>query len=87
MKNTPTSSKKTVKKTAEVIKLGLDIHANKYVVARQIDGSASQSPQRFTAEGFLLSPRSRRGWAGKYIAATRPAASAIGSIASWREWG
>ncbi len=53
MKNTPTSSKKTVKETAEVIKLGLDIHANKYVVARQIDGSAAQSPQRFTAEGFI----------------------------------
>lgn len=38
---------------AEVIKLGLDIHANKYVVARQIDGSSPQSPQRFTPEQFL----------------------------------
>lgn len=38
---------------AEVIKLGLDIHANKYVVARQIDGSSPQSPQSFTPEQFL----------------------------------
>ncbi|MEX2382246.1 MAG: hypothetical protein WD490_07675 [Opitutales bacterium] len=50
---TPTSSKQDDNAQAEVIKLGLDIHANKYVVARQIDGSSPQSPQRFTPEGFL----------------------------------
>lgn len=51
--NTPTSSKNNTKAKCEVIKLGLDIHATKYVVARQIDGLAPQSPQRFSPQGFL----------------------------------
>jgi hypothetical protein len=34
---TPTSSKKQTEATAEVIKLGMDIHKEKYVVVRQID--------------------------------------------------
>jgi hypothetical protein len=34
---TPTSSEQNVNAQAEVIKLGLDIHEKKYVVARQID--------------------------------------------------
>lgn len=49
----PTSSNKISNAQIEVIKLGLDIHENKYVVARQLDGEAPQSPQRFTADGFL----------------------------------
>jgi transposase len=36
-----------------VIKLGLDVHADRYVVVRQIDGGAPQSPQRFTPAQFL----------------------------------
>ena len=56
-KNTPTSSNNNTKAKAEVIKLGVDIHSSKYVVARQIDGCAAQSPQRFTAEGFLAFAR------------------------------
>ena len=52
--NTPTSSKQNVNGQAEVIKLGLDIHAAKYVVARQIDESPPQSPQRFTPGQFLV---------------------------------
>ena len=52
-KNTPTSSKTEVRTKIEVIKLGLDIHSSKYVVARQVDGEAPQSPQRFTQESFL----------------------------------
>ena len=36
-----------------VIKLGLDVHADRYVVVRQIDGSAPQPPQRFTPTDFL----------------------------------
>lgn len=51
--NTPMPSEENHTEQAEVIKLGLDIHANKYVVARQIDGSSPQSPQRFTPEQFL----------------------------------
>ncbi len=51
--NTPTSSKKQTEATAEVIKLGIDIHKKKYVVVRMIDQQGSQSPQRFTPHKFL----------------------------------
>ena len=57
MKNTkqiiPTSLKQT-KATAEVIKLGIDIHQTKYVVVRQIDNQAPQSPQSFKPDEFLV---------------------------------
>lgn len=38
---------------AEVIKLGLDVHASSIVVVRQIDAQAAQPAQRFTPEQFL----------------------------------
>lgn len=52
-KNTPISSKENVNDLAEVIKLGLDIHASKYVVARQVDEAPPQSAQCFDLEGFM----------------------------------
>ena len=36
-----------------VIKLGIDVHADRYVVVRQIDGGAPQPPQRFSPAQFL----------------------------------
>jgi transposase len=36
-----------------VIKLGIDVHLDRYVVVRQIDGGAPQPPQRFSPEQFL----------------------------------
>ena len=36
-----------------VIKLGIDVHLDRYVVVRQIDGSAPQPPQRFSPGQFL----------------------------------
>lgn len=50
---TPTSQKQT-EATAEVIKLGIDIHKTKYVVIRQIDNQAPQSPQSFKPDEFLV---------------------------------
>src|ERR1700691_4032566 len=38
---------------AGVIKLGLDVHASLIVVVRQVDGQASQPPQRFGEEAFI----------------------------------
>ena len=32
----------------QVIKLGVDVHLDRYVVVRQIDGGAPQPPQRFS---------------------------------------
>ena len=36
-----------------VIKLGIDVHLDRYVVVRQIDGGAPQPPQRFSPGQFL----------------------------------
>jgi hypothetical protein len=37
----------------QVIKLGHDVHLDRYVVVRQIDGGAPQPPQRFSPRQFL----------------------------------
>ena len=52
-KLTPTSHQQT-EATAEVIKLGIDIHKSKYVAIRQIDNQPPQSPQSFTPDEFLV---------------------------------
>jgi len=40
-------------KAHRIIKLGIDVHLNRYVVVRQIDGGAPQPPQRFSPPQFL----------------------------------
>ena len=40
-------------RVGKVIKLGIDVHLDRYVVVRQIDGGAPQPPQRFTPSQFL----------------------------------
>ena len=42
----------------QVIKLGVDVHLDRYVVVRQIDGGAPQPAQRFSPSQFVE-------WAGK----------------------
>src|SRR5690606_10336169 len=37
----------------ENIKLGIDVHLDRYVVVRQIDGGAPQPPQRFSPAQFV----------------------------------
>ena len=37
----------------EAIKLGIDVHLDRYVVVRQVDGGAPQPPQRFSPSQFL----------------------------------
>ena len=56
--NLTTMSKTTVEKKkaaakAEVILLGIDVHAEKQVVVRQIDGQTPQPAQRFTREELM----------------------------------
>jgi hypothetical protein len=48
----------------QVIKLGIDVHLDRYVVVRQIDGGAPQPPQRFSPTQFLA-------WAKKQTALAR----------------
>ena len=40
-------------KPHRLIKLGVDVHLREYVVARQLDGLAPQSAQRFSPEAFV----------------------------------
>jgi transposase len=44
----------TVEPKAQTIKLGLDVHLDRYVVVRIIDGGTPQPPQRFQPPEFLL---------------------------------
>lgn len=55
MKQQPTTptSKKQDKATAEVIKIGIDIHKSKYVVVCQLDGETPKAPQSFVPEAFF----------------------------------
>ena len=39
---------------AKTLKLGLDVHADNYVVVRIVDGGTPQPPQRFTPPEFLV---------------------------------
>lgn len=55
------------KATAEVIKLGMDIHKEKYVVVRQIDQQGPQSPQRFTPQKFLCWVKKQRSLAKRVV--------------------
>ena len=38
----------------KMIKLGLDVHLDRYVVVRIIDGGTPQPPQRFAPPEFML---------------------------------
>jgi transposase len=46
-----------------VIKLGIDVHLDRYVVVRQIDGGAPQPPQRFSPAQFLQWAKKQTEWA------------------------
>ena len=50
-KQVTTESQSPVK--AKHIKLGIDVHLDRYVGVRQIDGGAPQPPQRFSPTQFL----------------------------------
>ena len=53
-KTTPTSLEKDATRLGESIKLGIDVHIEKYVVVMKIDGSAPRRPKSFTPEDFLV---------------------------------
>jgi hypothetical protein len=38
---------------AHALKLGMDVHVDRYVVVRQLDGNAPQPAQTFTPAAFL----------------------------------
>lgn len=50
-------------KPHRVIKLGIDVHLDRYVVVRQIDGGAPQPAQRFSPAQFLAWARKQTGLA------------------------
>jgi len=58
-----------------VIKLGIDVHLDRYVVVRQIDGGAPQPPQRFSPGQFLE-------WAKKQTALAQQVYSCYEQVSS-----
>ena len=59
-------------KAYRVIKLGIDVHAERYVVVRQIDGATPQPAQAFSPKEFVLWAKSRPNGPSGCIAATKP---------------
>jgi len=51
--NSEVRAEQAASKPHQIIKLGLDVHAESIVVARQLDHSAPQPPQKFTPAKFL----------------------------------
>lgn len=49
---TPTSKKQDTA-TAEVLKIGIDVHKKQYVFVCQRDGQSPKSPQKLDPDGFL----------------------------------
>ncbi len=50
----PVQEQATTAVQAKTIKLGIDVHLNRYVVVRILDGGTPQPPQRFGPSEFLL---------------------------------
>ena len=53
-RNPRQGSTELVAPKAKTIKLGVDVHLDRYVVVRLIEGGTPQPPQRFDPAGFLL---------------------------------
>lgn len=51
---TPVGAAGNAPRAHRVIKLGLDVHLDRYVVVRQLDGGTPQPPQRFSPSEFLV---------------------------------
>ena len=49
----PVAATAKADRVGKAIKLGIDVHLDRYVVVRQIDGGAPQPPQRFSSSQFL----------------------------------
>jgi transposase len=49
----PAAATPKTERAHRVIKLGVDVHLDRYVVVRQIEGGAPQPPQRFSPSQFL----------------------------------
>ena len=57
---------------AKTIKLGIDVHLDRYVVVRILDGGTPQPPQRFGPAEFML-------WAAKQITLTEKVFTCYGA--------
>lgn len=71
MKTTPTSPKQDNARLGDIIKLGVDVHIEKYVVVMKIDSSSPERPRRITPEQFL-------DWVAQ-LASKRPVSRLLGA--------
>jgi transposase len=51
---TPGQANRTAEPKAKTIKVGIDVHLDRYVAVRIIDGATPQPPQRFSPAEFML---------------------------------
>ena len=70
-----------------VIKLGIDVHQDRYVVVRQIDGGAPQPPQRFSPRQFLEWAKQQTALAQQFNNCYEPGPFGYGLHRKLKEWG
>src|SRR4029453_6787498 len=56
----PAAAKSKVKRSGSLLKIGLDIHREKFVVVAQYDHATPRPPQRFAPAGFLPDEKAER---------------------------
>jgi transposase len=71
----------------QVIKLGIDVHLDRYVVVRQIDGGAPQPPQRFSPRQFLEWAKKQRALARQVYSCYEAGPFGYGLHRKLKEWG
>src|SRR6266478_5726846 len=71
---------------AKTIKLGIDVHLDRYVVVRIIDGGTPQPPRRFEPAEFLLGQPGKSPWLRRCSLATRPDLLVTACTENWRRW-
>jgi len=70
-----------------VIKLGIDVHLDRYVVVRQIDGGAPQPPQRFSPRQFLEWAKKQTALAQQVYSCYEAGPFGYGLHRQLKEWG
>jgi hypothetical protein len=71
----------------QVIKLGIDVHLDRYVVVRQIDGGAPQPPQRFSPTQFLAWAKKQTALAKQVYSCYEAGPFGYGLHRQLKEWG
>ena len=75
------AAKSKVNKRGSLLKIGVDIHREKFVVVAQYDHATPRPPQGFAPAEFVPWVEARLGKALRFMSSTNPAGLAPGSTA------